>query len=61
MILSRTGERPAAGVSSIIGVVILLLLVVAAVVIFLRQGMESKEYEYLERRTLRRLTACRAW
>lgn len=49
MILSRTGERPAAGVGSIIGVVILLLLVVAAVVIFLRQGMESKEYEYLER------------
>lgn len=27
---------------------VLLLLVVAAVVIFLRQGMESKEYEYLE-------------
>lgn len=48
MILSRTGEGPAAGVGSIIGVVILLLLVVAAVVIFLRQGMESKEYEYLE-------------
>lgn len=39
MILSRTGEGPAAGVGSIIGVVILLLLVVAAVVIFLRQGM----------------------
>ena len=48
MILSRTGEGPAAGVGSIIGVVILLLLVVAAVVIFLRQSMESKEYEYLE-------------
>ena len=48
MILSRTGEGPAAGVGSIIGVVILLLLVTAAVIIFLRQGMESKEYEYLE-------------
>lgn len=48
LILSRTGEGPAAGVGIIIGVVILLLMVAAAVVMFLRQGMESKEYEYLE-------------
>ena len=61
MILSRTGEGPAAGVGSIIGVVILLLLVVAAVVIFLRQAWKARNTNIWSRRTSRRLTACRAW
>lgn len=48
MIRSRTGEGPAADAGTIIGVVILLVMVAAAVVTFLRQGMEKKDYEYLE-------------
>lgn len=48
LLLAYTGEGPAAGVGSIIGIAILLVMVAAAVVTFLRVGMERKAYEYLE-------------
>lgn len=49
MILSRTGEGPAAGVGSIIGVVILLLLAMVAVAVslFVRVGMVQGSFQRL--------------